>query len=117
VNERLRLDRPWNATLDVVPGVGQRLRVSEADGALLVAEFSGHPSHPRALLFVLEGLALWKGTPLCVAIRAAAPVSDSLGLGGFGDDWPRESALVHFRFVDESPSRRLRLRRSRRDAR
>ena len=60
-------------------------------------------------------LALWKGTPLCVVIRADVPVSDSLGLGSFGDDWPRESALVHFLFVDTAP-RRLRLCRSRRDA-
>lgn len=113
MKERAPSDRPWNATLDVVPGRGQRLRVSEGDEDLLVAEFSGYPDHPRALLFVLEGLALWKGTPLCVVIRADAPVSDSLGLGSFGDDWPRESALVHFLFVDTTP-RRLRLRQTRR---
>jgi hypothetical protein len=105
-------DRSWNATLDVQPGGGQRLRVREGDEDLLVAEFSGYPDHPRALLFVLEGLALWKGTPLFVVIRAAHPVSDSLGLGAFGDDWPQESALVRFLFVDQT-QRRLPLRRSR----
>jgi hypothetical protein len=43
-------------------------------------------------------------------ISAAHPVSHSLGLGVFGDDWPEESALVHFQFVERARRRRRRLR-------
>ncbi len=65
------------------------------------------PTTPERFLTLLEGLALWCGAPLTVAISADVPSSHSLGLGPFSDDpeqWPEESALVHFEFV--LPSRR-----------
>ena len=49
--------------------------------SIVRAHFTGFPDHPRALLTMLEGLALWQGAPLGVAISADAPVCDSLGLG------------------------------------
>ena len=64
------------------------------------ARFTGYPDHPRALLSMLEGLALWNGAVLDVAISADAPVCTSLGLGAFGGErWPTESALVRFGWV------------------
>ncbi len=93
--------RKWKTTLQVVPGA-VRLLVTDVEGNDLVkAHLSGYPDHPRALLGVLEGLALWRGEPLDVVICADVPVDHSLGLGAFGDlddGWPEESALVHFLF-------------------
>ncbi|MGH7644292.1 MAG: hypothetical protein ACREMR_01770, partial [Gemmatimonadales bacterium] len=82
---------------------------TESEGhEVLRAVFAGYPGHPRALLTLLEGVALWSGAPLCAAISAAHPVSHSLGVGAFGDldHWPEESALVSFQFVAPARHRR-----------
>lgn len=99
---------PWKATLEITP-TAVRLLVTESTGDVLKAEFRAYPDHNRALMSVLEGLALWSGHPLCVAIVAERPVSHSLGLGGFGDDWPETNALVDFVFIetDDSEHRRI----------
>lgn len=39
---------------------------------LLKARLPASPSHPRALLTLCEGLALWHGIPLCIAVSADA---------------------------------------------
>jgi len=102
--------RAWKATLEVTSQTIKVL-VTEPEGDdVLTAVFSGYPDHPRALLTLLEGVALWSGSPLCAAISAAHPVSHSLGVGGFDDldHWPTASALVSFEFVDPTrPRRRL----------
>jgi hypothetical protein len=66
--------------------------------------------HPRALLTLLEGLALWSGTsPLSAAVSAAASARDSFACDLFGPDlWPVGSPLVRMLWVD--PERRRRLR-------
>ena len=98
----------WKPTLRVLPGGTMQLLVTGPEGDELVkARLPGQSRHPRALLTVLEGLALWSGTPLCAAISADIPVDNSLGLGAFSDLeelWPEESALVQFTFI--VPSRR-----------
>ena len=85
------------------PGELISLSVRSNDQRPIVrALFTGYPDHPRALLSMLEGLALWRGTVLDVAISADAPVSTSLGLGAFGGErWPTDSALVRFEWVSE----------------
>ncbi|OGS70546.1 MAG: hypothetical protein A2Y96_01715 [Firmicutes bacterium RBG_13_65_8] len=97
----------WDATLWVRP-TAVKLQVKSPEGDdLLKAQLPDYPGHPRALLTVLEGLALWCGKPLDVAILADIPVSHSLGLGAFtdiGELWPETSALVEFHFV--GPARR-----------
>ena len=45
-----------------------RLLLTAAEGDLLKARLSTTPCHPRALLTLLEGLSLWIGQPLCVAL-------------------------------------------------
>jgi hypothetical protein len=68
------------------------------------------PGHYRALLTMLEGLALWSGAPLFGVIGVDDPVCDSLGLGRFGADesWPEESPLVSLFFRRPArPPRRL----------
>jgi len=100
---------PFTVTIEITPKV-VRLLVTEPGGDVLKAEFRAYPGHNRALMSVLEGLALWSGHPLCVAIVAEQPVSHSLGLGGFGAEWPETNALVDFAFIEtddnESPSER-----------
>ena len=100
--------RPWRVTLEVKPQ-SIKVLVTEPEGdEVLKAVFSGYPGHPRALLTLLEGVALWSGSALCAAISAEHPVSHSLGLGSFGDldTWPEQSALVSFVFVDPTRPRR-----------
>lgn len=99
----------WQVTLEPLPQ-GARLLVSSEGSDLLKAHLPNYPDHPRALLTMLEGLALWCGQTLCVAISADVPSSHSLGLGPFTDDpqrWPQESALVHYVFVSTDRGRRL----------
>lgn len=98
----------WMTRLHVAMWHGEReksprisLSVSSSRQRPIVrARFTGYPDHPRALLCILEGLALWSGAVLDVAISADAPVCTSLGLGAFGGErWPTESALVRFAWV------------------
>jgi hypothetical protein len=87
-----------------------RLLVSEPAGEILKAEFRTYPNHPRALLWILEGLALWSGERLYVAIHAEHPVDHSLGLGTFGgDEWPEANALIEFVFIETDGRRRRKL--------
>jgi hypothetical protein len=98
--------RAWKATLEVKPETIKVL-VTEGEGdEVLKAVFTGNPDHPRALITLLEGLALWSGTPLCAAICAAEPVGRSLGLGAGELGWPEQTALVSFELVDPSRPRR-----------
>jgi hypothetical protein len=87
-----------------------RLLCTSADwGDVLKARLPLRPCHPRALLTLLEGVALWNGSPLSVVI-AAEPGSPSwLDTGLFGDElWPGESQLVRYEVVDHVRPKRLR---------
>jgi hypothetical protein len=99
---------PWHATLEVTPQAITVVVTAPAGDEILKAVLAGYPHHPRALLTLLEGVALWSGAPLCAAISAAHPVNHSLGVGAFGDSehWPEESALVSFQFVTPARHRR-----------
>ena len=66
------------------------------------------PPHPRALLTLLEGAALWSGHPLSVALSAADASTCWLGSGLFGDElWPGESPLVRFTVAVPACRKRL----------
>ncbi len=98
----------WSARLEVRPS-SLKLAVIDAEGnELLKAIFGQAPKHPRALLTLLEGVALWSEEPLRCVISAEHPVSHSLGLAVFGDEWPEGSALVHFQFAQRARRRRIR---------
>jgi hypothetical protein len=94
----------WHAMVEVSP---HPIWVwgNEARGRdLMRCALPRSPAHPRALVTLLEGLALWSGAPLSVVLGVEHPVNDSLGLGFFGaEDWPADTALVSF-FV-RSPAR------------
>jgi hypothetical protein len=89
----------WTTSLDI-RSERIELLVTEERRKVLHAQLSGSPVHPRALAFVLEGLALWSGKRLCVVIYADAPVHPSLGLGRPGDEWPEDNPLVEYLFVE-----------------
>ena len=100
----------WHATVEVRAATIW-VWVTGANGRdVLRAALPRTPKHPRALLTMLEGLALCSGAPLGVVIGVDHPVCDSLGLGRCGADesWPEESALVSF-FIRQParPPRRL----------
>jgi hypothetical protein len=93
--------RPWKVLLELTPQQ-VRLLVTDEHGDVLKAQLPARPDHCRALTFILEGLALWCGRALSVAVSAGHPVDHSFGMGPFGDGWPEDSVLVHYEFVGAS---------------
>lgn len=98
-----------------------RLRIDRWAAKLLVSDDSGHdllkarlplsPDHPRALLTLLEGLALYGGSVLSVATTVAGRVDRSTGPDLLGDGpWPADSTLVRFAFAEDEAPRPRRLR-------
>jgi hypothetical protein len=95
----------WNVTLHPTAGALKML-VEDLRGDLLRARLPLCPEHPRALLTLLEGLALWRGAPIDAVISADDPPVLSSGAALFGSDfWPVESSMVHF---EQRPSGRRR---------
>jgi hypothetical protein len=89
----------WKTVLRVTRREALLLVTSESSD-LLKARLPLSPSHPRALVTLLEGLALWGGQPLPVVVSATESSEDWLGSGLFGDELlPVESQLVQFRVV------------------
>ena len=88
-----------------------RLLVTAMGDDILKARLDTSPAHPRALVTLLEGLALWQGAPVCVAVSASEHAQDCCervlyGYGGlFGVDSPLVS-LEHR--LDNRQPRRLR---------
>ena len=95
------MKRSWTARVEVKASSIQ-LRVWEVGGGLaLRAELPRVPDHPRALLWLLEGLALWSGAPLSAVISAGGFVGPSLDFAPVDDEgWPEESALVRFYLLE-----------------
>jgi hypothetical protein len=101
--------RDWKAVLRVTRTSALLLLTSE-EGDLLKASLPLPPKHPRALLTLLEGLALWDAAALRVVVSASGSSTDWLGSGLFGDElFPGESQLVRFD-VERHDSRARRLR-------
>lgn len=102
-------ESPWSVVLSFEV-VGVKMLVSESGDDLLKAQLPANTSHPRALVTLLEGLALWSGSPVC----AAACVGEA-GVGcfdrifyGTGPVAP-ESPLVDFDVRGPRPTRGRRL--------
>jgi hypothetical protein len=98
----------WRSTLRVSPREVRLLVTDAMQGDVLKARLPGRPPHPRALLTLLEGLALWNGQTMCAVISAAGaavPMPDSTL---FGDElWPGESPLVRFEVAVPECRKRL----------
>src|SRR5262245_23670513 len=107
-----------NAQLRTAPGEVRLLISSLESGDVLKARLPPPAAHPRALLTMLEGIALWGGAALSVATVAERDCLSWLGWELHGDElWPSESQLVRYEVVDRGHRKRLRglgdLRRAR----
>jgi hypothetical protein len=90
------------------------IRIGAEDLKLLVTSPEGddrikarlpiRPPHPRALLTLLEGVALFSGEPLYAVISAGEHRDAWLGSEQWCEDlWPAESQLVRFDFAIAPP--------------
>jgi len=100
----------WSTTLRL--GKDLKLLVTSPEGDdLIKARLPIRPPHPRALLTLLEGIALFSGEPLYAVISAGEDRDAWLGSEQWCEDlWPAESSLVHFDFALPPPRARRRLR-------
>jgi len=99
----------WTCKLAVTHSKVQLLVQSDRSGDLLKARLPARAHHPRALLTMLEGVALWSGSPLCAAISAGESVQIGCALGLFGDEpWQVNSPLVRFEPAVRASPRPLR---------
>lgn len=98
---------PWNTTMQLGPNVVRLLMTDEENHEILKARLPLRPIHPRAATTLLEGLALWAGLPLSVALGADSRSGRASAEWLFGPDgWPQESALVRFDVIGDRPRRR-----------
>lgn len=93
----------WRTKVEVT-AQAVKVLVTRGPDKLVRARLPLHCGHPRALLTLIEGLALWCGEPLIAVIAAAVPSeADVPGLGWCDDlgsgPWPEESALVRYQFA------------------
>ncbi|MGC4064886.1 MAG: hypothetical protein QM784_09635 [Polyangiaceae bacterium] len=99
--------RSRHCTLQVTSAAAMLL-VRDGNCDLLKAQFSPHCSYPRALLTLLEGISLWQGQPLHVALSVDDECLKGRCSTLFGDElWPSESQLVQFDLVHHVRPRRL----------
>jgi hypothetical protein len=99
--------RPWHCTL-AVTATAATILVQDNNSDVLKARLHPRPSHPRALLTLLEGISLWHAQPLCVALSVADSCLPGQYSMLFGDElWPAESALVQFDIVHRVHPKRL----------
>lgn len=97
----------WMTMVEPTPRSVRLLMTDPEGNEVLKAVLPAFPQHPRALLTLLEALALWVGVPLTAAIFAAHRVDRRRAEALFGNEFlPMDSALVHFEFT--GPARRRR---------
>lgn len=97
----------WKTTLQPTRRSARLLMTDPQSNEILKAALPPFPQHPRALLTLLEALALWVGEPITTAISAEPPVDRRCGEALFGDGLlPLDSALVRFELL--APYRRRR---------
>ncbi len=102
--------RPWKGSVRATPREVRVLVVDSQQGDLLKARLPPLAQHPRALLTLLEGVALWQGQPLRVVVSATSADDGRpcfCGSGLFGDEmWPAESPLVRYEVGSRDRRRR-----------
>ena len=99
--------RPWKGAVRVTAREVRVLVIDPQQGDLLKARLPPVTQHPRALLTLLEGVALWRGQPLRVVVNATSAGDGRpcwSGSGLFGDElWPGESQLVRYEVGGRDP--------------
>lgn len=92
----------WKSTLRVDCKKVKLLVSGYRQGDILKACLPASPQHPRAVLTLLEGLALWNGRRLSVAISVDETYLHYGESSLFGEGlWPVESPLVNFEMVQK----------------
>jgi len=100
---------PWKCVLQIGPKELKILVVEPSSTEVLKARMSLTAQHPRALLTMLEGLALYNGHPLTAVVSAASSCAGWWTESVFGDGlWPTESPLVQFAGASHGNRGRLR---------
>jgi hypothetical protein len=98
----------WTMRLHLDPR-DVRLLVTTPEADILRARLPVRPGNPRALLTLLEGVALWSGQPASIAISADARWDRTADVDLFGGGfWPRETDMVRCRFIPRRVPLRLR---------
>jgi hypothetical protein len=99
----------WKTTVHLTSRWVRVLVTNELGDEILRARLPRRCDHPRALLTLLEGVALWSGAPLRAVISVASPCRYSTDSDLFGDQLcPADSALVRLDFVEVRRPFRLR---------
>jgi hypothetical protein len=89
---------PWPTTLRIERDIRLLVRNPQGDD-LIKARLPLRPAHPRALVTILEGIALFAGKPVRAVISAGGGDA-GLEFEQWCDDlWPGESPLVQFEFA------------------
>ncbi|MFZ5478061.1 MAG: hypothetical protein ACOZNI_14900 [Myxococcota bacterium] len=97
----------WKTTVEPTDRTVRLLLTDPDRNEVLKAAMPPFPQHPRALITLLEGIALWAGQPLTAAVCAAPPVDRRSAEALFGDGLlPLDSPLVRFDVL--APVRRRR---------
>lgn len=100
----------WPTTMRIAKDL-KLLVTSETGDDVIKARLPLQPRHPRALLTMLEGVALFAGEPLYVVISAGEGQGAWEGSEQWCEDlWPAESPLVQFDFAVPPPRARRVLR-------
>jgi hypothetical protein len=101
--------RPWKGSVRLTTRDVKVLVQDPQKGDLLKARLPLSAQHPRALLTLLEGIALWRGQPLrTVVVSAGEGCLSWSGSGLFGDElWPGDSQLVRYEIGGRDSRRRL----------
>lgn len=88
--------QPWTVVLRCTASEA-KLLVTQAGDDLLKARLGCRPGHPRALVTLLEGLALWRGTAICVVVCVDDDAADCFERVFYGDELVGpQSPLVYF---------------------
>jgi len=101
------MESMWNATLHPRSWTTKLLVTDPQQDEILKAVLPTPPRHPRAMLTLLEGLALWSGMPITAAIcvgETSGPLPDEALYDGAIA--PSDSALVRFVIADDVVRRR-----------
>lgn len=87
---------------------GTRVVVTDREEVRLKARLSCPPSHPRALQWLVEAVALWEGTPVRAVLCAGGPRRTPAA--SFRADWLPDfgGPLYSLEVVDGSPAPRVR---------
>jgi len=89
----------WSASIHLTGGTAEIVVTDRELNETLRARLPW-PHHPRALLTLLEAMALWSGSPIRGALSAAGPAPVFSDEDPFGLHlWPGKCPLVDVAFV------------------